>query len=305
MEEWMARQQQRREGRVRAGPVLIRSRGTLEPRDVPELASTAQPSSNPFKTPDDYTMMPASNPFKTPDGYTTMPSSNPFKTPDGYTAIESLISDTGGPVPSNEPPQLRPQRALSTDNDSSSSDSSTSTETGSGLFAFISTGKASGKSKKTSKQASESSAAADGQRKSKAKLPRLWTKGGHPSVEDASQGPALDKKQRKRCYSFEKGDDEVLSVTSPTWPPGMFSPPQSPVEEEAAAQAGGSGLLSVLSGQADGLWKGADGGPRQGPEGATIKHSTSTNTVKWVGDGTRAGKSVDGKAGHGQTEDSA
>jgi hypothetical protein len=282
IDDRMARQGQRRKGRVRAGPVLVRSRGTLEPRDVVEQASRTQPSSNPFKT---------------PDGYTAMPPSNPFMTPDNYPALEPSNSDAGCPGPSTGPPQPRPQRALSTDSESSSSDSSTSTETKSGLFGFRSTGKAKGQPKKAGKQHSESSAAADSQRKGNAKLPRLWTRGGHSSVEESSQDPALDKKQRKRCHSFEKGDDEVLSVTSPTWPPGMFSPPQSPVGEEAAVEAEGRGFLSVLSGRPDGndtisaRWG--------GPEGAAIKHSTSTNTVKWVGARGGVDESVDDKAGHG------
>ncbi|KAK4103826.1 hypothetical protein N658DRAFT_556878 [Parathielavia hyrcaniae] len=273
MEEWMARQQQRREGRVRAGPVFVRSRGAPESRDSLEQAST-------FKL-----------------------SPDPVLTADGSIEMQSL----NRPVQGNGVRQPRALPALTADSELVLSDSSTSTETGSGRLALKSIGKVNGEPKTARKQHSEPSPAADRERKGKVKLPRLWTKSGHFSVKGGSEGTPLDKKQRRRCYSFEKGDDEVLSVTSPTWLPEVFSPPQSPVGDAAAAQAEGNQFLSVAPEESAALRAGLGilSTAMSGPGCVSIKHSTSANTVKWVGEGDKVRRVVTVKTGHGQRADSA
>ncbi|KAK4127913.1 hypothetical protein N657DRAFT_678441 [Parathielavia appendiculata] len=278
MEEWMARQERRREGRVRAGPVLVRSRGAPESHDSLEQTSTAKLS---------------------PD---------PAMTADGSVEMQSL----NVPVQTNDVRQPRALPAFTADNELVSSYSSTSTETEPGQSALRSTGKANGQPKMARNQRSESSAAADYQRIGKVKLPRLWTKGGISSLEEPSERAPLDKKQRRRCYSFEKGDDEVLSVTSPTWPPEVFSPPQSPVEEEAAVeeaavQVEGNRFLSVVPGESDALWAGSNivSTGMSDVDCVSIKHSTSTNTVKWVGERDKVRRGVTVNTGQGQRTDSA
>ncbi|KAK4156312.1 hypothetical protein C8A00DRAFT_30807 [Chaetomidium leptoderma] len=200
---------------------------------------------------------------------------------------------------------LMAQLAPSTDNESSSSDSSTHTEMRSAQPAFTLSDRSNGRPEKAKENHSDSSAEGIGQRNGEGELPRQRVNGGHPSLQEPSQSPPQDKKQRRRRYSFEKGDDEILPMTP------LTLAPEFPAGEEMTAQLEIGRFLTVTSGFGISLHGGGgDTDPTATPtsdfDSGSVKHSSSTNTVKWVGNGDGDGNGSPNKGGnaeHGETED--
>ena len=197
-------------------------------------------------------------------------------------------------------PRPKPHRTPSTDNESStSSDSSASIETKPARSSFNLLGKANGRKKKAEKH-SEPPTANALLRKGKGKLPRLRVKDGHLSL----QMPRPSQKPRGRRYSFEKGDDETLSVASPTWDSEPSAHPKSPQHEADRFRNGVRPRNSSDSVATAILTSGSGSGP--------IRHSSSSNTIRWVGNGSGNENgngngncsSKAGDTGHGQVDDS-
>jgi hypothetical protein len=143
-------------------------------------------------------------------------------------------------------------------------------------------------------------------------LPRLRIKTGQSSHQESLLGPPLDKKERRRCYSFDKGDDEILSVTSPTFPnQGIYGPPMSPAGEDVPTRAETNEFLAVMSGLGMVAPNGEGGVPAATPssslDSGSVRHSSSTNTVRWVGEDGGDGADVPGgsNTGYGRTEGGA
>lgn len=281
MEEWQTRRQQRREGRVRAAPVLVRPCGAPESRSSVEETLRAERAWDFVSSRDASTEM----------GHLNI-SGDSCSRPDDRR-------------------QLKPLTSLSTDNESSSSDSSTSTGMGSARSAFRLPGLSRGRSEKAKTKHPSAQDADDRSREDKRKLPRLRIKGGHFSFSESSQSPPLSNKNRKRCYSFEKGD-EVLTVTSPTLAPEIYAQSGSPVEDRNTTQSETNGFLAAISGLLD-LPVKDDNFPSTGTPfprrgSGSISHSSSANTVKWLGDtdggGDGDGDGVSGNTGYKGAEDS-
>lgn len=200
-------------------------------------------------------------------------------------------------------------RAPSTDSESTSSDSSTHTEMRSARPAFTLSNKLNGRPKKAKENHSDSSTGGIGQRYGEGKLPRQKVDGGHPSLQEPSQSPPQDKKQRRRRYSFEKGDDEILPMNPLTLASEFFAHSKSPAREKMAAQLGMGRFLTVTSEFGNSL-NGRDTDPTATPtsdfDSDSVKHSSSTNTVKWVGNCEGDGNGCSNKGGnaeHGEIED--
>lgn len=195
----------------------------------------------------------------------------------------------------------RRQTGLSTDNESTSSDSATSTGTEPARAVLGLPSKPKSRTTKTQEKEPGTSTATAPLRKKKKKLPRLRIKDGHLSLRP--QGPA-EEPQRRR-YSFEKGD-ETLTVTSPTWVPDSFAQRTSPTAKEATAQHQATPFSNMMPDLGTSLRKSPDGvapaRPASGSSPGTIKHSTSTNTVRWVGGGNN--RNGDGCSEAGRPQDS-
>ena len=245
IEEWRAHhQQQRREGRVRADPVVVRARGGRR-------------------------------------------SSSTLRNRNAQLERPETHADSR-PHPDNTP-RPRRQTGLSTDNEPTSSDSTTSTETESARAALGLSTKPNHRPGKTKETQPNTSTATAPPRKPKGKLPRLRIKDGHLSLRP----PGPPEKPQRRRYSFEKGD-ETLTVTSPTWAPeSHHAQPTSPTGEEVTAQHEATPIPNGMPGLGNSSPKSSDGVgtamPAVGSDPGTIKHSTSTNTVRWVGSGSRNG----------------
>jgi hypothetical protein len=104
----------------------------------------------------------------------------------------------------------------------------------------------------------------------------------------------MSKKQRRKGYSFEKGDDEILPVKAFKWHAETDDAISNARSGDKAATVipKTERFLSVMSGQ---MVSPHDGSLERGFPAASppsrrfgsglMSHSTSTSTVKWVGDG--------------------
>jgi hypothetical protein len=131
----------------------------------------------------------------------------------------------------------------------------------------------------------------------------LKIKREHRSLQEPLLGPALGNKERRRCYSFEKGD-EILTVTSPTFAPEVHTR----LGVEAAAQREASRFATSEEGLADAPVTDEYSEPMAAPwpdiDSGLVRHSTSTDTVRWVGKGDGNGDGVNGGAEERGTEES-
>ena len=248
IEEWRAHhQQQRREGRVRADPVVVRPHGGRR-------------------------------------------SSSTLTNRKATAHLEPQEAHADSSTHPDNTPRPRRQTGLSTDNESTSSDSTTSTETESARAALGLSTKPNHRPGKTKEKDLDTSTATAPPRKAKGKLPRLRIKDGHFSLRP----PGRPEKPQRRRYSFEKGD-ETLTVTSPTWAPeSHHAQPTSPAGDEATAQHEATPFPNGgTPGPGNSSPKSSDGvgtaTPAVGSDSGTIKHSPSTNTVRWVGSSSRNG----------------
>ena len=299
MEDWHSRRlQQRQAGRVRAAPVVVRPRLDRELYDAPTETVGERQTLDPVTSRD-------------------------------VSHMNQPETDGDGSIQSDSTPRPKLQRTPSSDNESStSSDSSAGIEIKPARSSFNLLGKANGQKKKAEKHSKPPTADAPlrkgkGKKKAekhseppttdaslhkgKGKLPRLKVKGGHLSL----QMPKPSQEPRARRYSFEKGDDETLSVTSPTWDSEPYAYPKSPQHEAVRLRNGvwprnssDSVATAILtSGSGSGL----------------MRHSSSSNTIRWVGNGNTNGNgngngnengNGDGNCssgagtGHGQVDDS-
>jgi hypothetical protein len=143
-----------------------------------------------------------------------------------------------------------------------------------------------------------------GDRKAKTKHKRpSFLKGGTLSLHQPS------RKQHRRGYSFEKGDDEVLSVApSPTWEPGSYiTGAKSPCEEgtgetdwDQAVMPGSAQAAAIQRSTTDMSTTAAS---FTSPASGSVTHSTSTGTIKWVGNGNDDGNVDRGNAKAGGITD--
>lgn len=276
-EECLARHQ-RREGRVRAAPVFVHPGGVPEPHDILGDTLRAKESSNRIISQDVFI----------------------------ETAPEHATAE--GVVQSSLTPSFDSQSSLSTDNEStSSSDSSPDTEVESTQPAFSLFGKLKGGPNKGKKQ-SELSESSDQprkhqrDRKGKGVLPQLTITTSHSRHQEPLLTQPTNKKERRRCYSFDKGGDEVLSVTSPLFSPGVDTPPLEPsMEGKVPTQAETNRLFSALSGLRSMVVDSEGSAPAAPPSdssSSSISHSTSTNTVRWVGEDIEGSNSDLGREGN-------
>ena len=279
MEDWHARRlQQRRAGRVRADPVVVRPRLDRELYDAPMETNGGRQSSDPAASRE--------------VSHMNRPETN-----------------GDGSIQSDSTPRPKLQRTPSSDNESStSSDSSAGIEIKPARSSFNLLGKANGRKKKAEKHSEPPTADAPlrkgkGKKKAekhseplitdaslhkgKGKLPRLKVKGGHLSL----QMPKSSQKPRARRYSFEKGDDETLSVTSPTWDSEPYAHPKSPQHEAVRLRNGvrprnssDSVATAILT---------------SGPGSGLMRHSSSSNTIRWVGNGSVNGNGSGNVNGNG------
>ena len=262
IEELRVRRQERRDGRVRAAPVLVRPGGAAEFDNALESMLRSEQSSNAVLNQD--------------------------------VSVELKQSNGNGHVQPNGQSSLRPQPAPST---SSSSHLSANTETKVAPSTFRLFGKGNGQSGKGKKKTTDPSPVDGLQDKGKRKLPQLKIKREHCSREEPLLGPALGNKERRRCYSFEKGD-EILSVTPPTFAPEVHTQLGAEVAAQREASrfaAGEEGLTDApvadeYSEEMATPWPDIDSG--------LVRHSTSTDTVRWVGRG-----DGNGDGGNGSTEE--
>ncbi|KAK4242506.1 hypothetical protein C8A03DRAFT_11288 [Achaetomium macrosporum] len=127
----------------------------------------------------------------------------------------------------------------------------------------------------------------------------FW-KGARLSFQEPSH------QQRRRGYSFEKGDDEVLPV-SPTWMPKAHTQLKPPASEGCAARRETDRFLAVMAGRgcaprsSSGMNRPA-ATPSSDVSSGSITSSASTGTVKWAGsdkvdvnEGCGSGGRIDGK----------
>ncbi len=281
IEDWHARRlQQRRAGRVRAAPVVVRPRLDREIYDAPMETVGERQSLDPVPSRD--------------VSHMNRPKTH---------GIGSIQSDST--------PRPKLQRAPSSDNESStSSDSSAGVETKPTRSSFNLLGKANGRKKKAAKHSEPPTADAPLRKgkgkgkkkvekhseppttdaslhKGKGKLPRLKVKGGHLSL----QMPGPSQKPRGRRYSFEKGDDETLSVTSPTWDSEPYAHPKSPQREADKLRNGVRPRNSSDSVATAILASGSGSG--------LMRHSSSSNTIRWVGSGNGNGDGSGNEDGNG------
>jgi hypothetical protein len=269
MEELRVHHQQRREGRVRAGPVLVRPGAAADSDNFLESTLRAEQSLHLVSSQDASVGMKQSN------------------------------GSGNGHVQSNGASRLRPQPAPST---SSSSDQSTNTETETAPSPFRLFGKGNGQPGKGKKQTTGPSQV-DGppQDKGKRKLPRLKINREHRSPQEPLIGPALSNKERRRCYSFEKGD-EVLTVTSPTFAPEVHTRRGA----EATAQREASRFTMTEEGlvytPVTGEYSEPTATPWPDVGSGPMRHSTSTDTVRWVGKGDGNGDGDSGSAEERETQ---
>ncbi|KAL1839560.1 hypothetical protein VTJ49DRAFT_1381 [Mycothermus thermophilus] len=126
--------------------------------------------------------------------------------------------------------------------------------------------------------------------KAKRILPRLKIKREHRSFQELSHNLGLSETQRRRCYSFEKGE-EVLTVTSPVTP--VFSTSTAARSQEVRAkgetprrpQSGAQRFLFGLTDAPTGSDE-EEGGLYMRPRHrqASLKSSASAETVRWTGE---------------------
>ncbi|AEO62540.1 uncharacterized protein THITE_2106835 [Thermothielavioides terrestris NRRL 8126] len=143
-----------------------------------------------------------------------------------------------------------------------------------------------------------------GDRKARTKHKRpSFLKGGTLSLHQPS------RKQHRRGYSFEKGDDEVLSVApSPTWEPESYITGAKSPSEEGTGEA--DQYQAVMPGSAQGAVTqqsttdmSTTAASFTSPGSGSVTHSTSTGTIKWVGNGNEDGNVDGGNAKAGDITD--
>lgn len=271
---------QRREGRVRAAPVFVRPGGAPEPHDILKETLRAQESSKPTVSQDVFI----------------------------ETAREHTTADGTGQ--SSLTPSFESQSSLSTDNESSSS-SDESPDTGVrpaqpylSLFGKLKGGPKKGKKQSELSESSDQLRKDQRERKGKGVLPHLTITTSQSRHQETLPAQPTDKKERRRCYSFDKGGDEVLSVTSPLFPSEVDSPLEPSADNKAPTQAEPNRLFSVLGLQ--GVVPDSETALPSDSSSSSISHSTSTNTVKWVGenDGGGDGTAEGGSSDYGRRESS-
>ncbi|KAL2191000.1 hypothetical protein L209DRAFT_793199 [Thermothelomyces heterothallicus CBS 203.75] len=270
LEERMAHQR-RGEGRIRAAPVLIHPRGAPEPRDF--LGDTLRAARQP-------------------------PVAIVERDPFAVKAQENPTAD------STVRPGLESHSSSSIGNESSSSSSSTpssDSQTDAGEEFVHSSISCSGESndrprKRRQKQSicSESSYQAyHGNRE----FPRAGEGTGESSGQQSQQsllGPPLREKGRRRRYSFEIGDDELLSIAPRSGSEGPHHPRVPSAGEETRVEGNRSLGITPDSGVAQVSATAAKPSSNWSP--GSISHSTSADTVRWVGE--------DGCCGDGAPEGS-
>lgn len=184
--------------------------------------------------------------------------------------------------------------SLSTDNESLSSSSSSSSDSDAGQSRgpFRLFGKTRGKPERTNRKQSSLSDPTglphSSTGRSKGKMSRLTTRSGQSSNQESSLGPPPSNKDRRRCYSFEKGGDDLLTVTSPTFSSEIHTPGTSIAgggttgssETNRSARAR-PGLRIVIPGRRDCTFLDT---PLSDAGSGSVSHSTSMNTVRWVGE---------------------
>ncbi|KAH6636850.1 hypothetical protein F5144DRAFT_601567 [Chaetomium tenue] len=274
----------RREGRVRAAPVFVRPGGVPEPHDILKDTLRAQEDSKPTARQDVFT----------------------------ETAREHATADSAGQ--SSLTPSLESQSSLSTDNESSSS-SDESPDTGVrpaqpylSLFGKLKGGQKKGKKQSELSESSDQLRKDQRERKGKGVLPHLTITTSQSRHQETLLVQPTDKKERHRCYSFDKGGDEVLSVTSPLFPSEVDSPLEPSTNKIAPTPAETNRLFSVLGlrNAVPDSEGGVPAAPTSDSSSSSISHSTSTNTVKWVGedDGGGDGTADGGSSDYGRREGS-
>lgn len=264
IEELRVRRQQRRDGRVRAAPVFVRPGDAAQPDNALESTLSAERSSNPVLN------------------------------LDASAGARQLGTNGNGHIQENGASRPKPQPLQPT---SFSSESSANTETEPVPSTFRLFGKGNCQQKKANKKDTGPPQVDGPQDKGKRKLPRLTLKREHRSFQEPSPGPALSSKERRRCYSFEKGD-EILSVTSPTFPAEVHAQLRSPA---AGGEAEGSRFRDMIRGLADvpatDEYREPTATPSPDADSGSVRHSTSTDTVRWVGKGEGNGDSGSGSPG--------
>ncbi|KAK4147101.1 uncharacterized protein C8A04DRAFT_24895 [Dichotomopilus funicola] len=197
-------------------------------------------------------------------------------------------------------PQARhvPQNSLSslsTDNESISSSSSSSSDSDAGQSRgpFRLFGKTRGKPEKTNRKQSSLSDPTglphSSTGKVKGGMSRLMMRSERFSNQESSLEPPPSNKDRRRRYSFEKGGDDLLTVTSPTFGPEVSRPCASSAGEGAtnsseakASTRAKPGLRVIIPGRCD---YEPSRTPLSDAGSSSVSHSTSMNTVRWVGEG--------------------
>ncbi|KAL2145513.1 hypothetical protein VTI28DRAFT_6905 [Corynascus sepedonium] len=220
----------------------------------------------------------------------------------------AIANDTAKP---NHTISLGGQSSLSIDNESSSSPSPSSSSSSSSSDLTNPKGepsqstfnlfrKSNARLKKSEKKTSEFSVSKDRLRNDKVDLSKSGVVTRELSGQQSQQsvfGPSPGREDRRRCYSFQRGDDELLSVTSLHSSSGVYQP-QVPSPEENTARVEGNRLV-ILPGPGPATTDHEVGVTTailssSSSSNDSISYSTSADTVKWVGE-----DGEDGEDGHG------
>jgi hypothetical protein len=131
----------------------------------------------------------------------------------------------------------------------------------------------------------------------------LKIKREHCSLQEPLLGPALGNKERRRCYSFEKGD-EILTVTSPIFAPEVHTRLGTEVAAQREASQFVTGEERLADAPLTDEYRESMATPWPDIDSGLVRHSTSTDTVRWVGKGDGNGDGVNGGAEERGTEES-
>ncbi|AEO56144.1 hypothetical protein MYCTH_2300715 [Thermothelomyces thermophilus ATCC 42464] len=258
LEERMAHQR-RGEGRVRAAPVLIHPRGAPEPRDF--LGDTLRAGRQP-------------------------PVAVVERDPLAAKAQENPTADsTVRPGPESHSSSSIGNESSSSSSSTPSSDSQTDARE---EFAHssISSGKSNDLPRKRRQKQSICSESSYQAYHGNGEFPRAGEGTGESSGQQGQQGqqsllgPPLREKGRRRRYSFEIGDDELLSIAPRSGSEVRHHPRVPSAGEETCVEGNQSLGITPDSGVA----QVSAAKPSSNWSSGSISHSTSADTVRWVGE---------------------